>query len=97
MYTETHEIINDFNDLCEYAIVEKNESKLCIKDLQLNEFIETTTLEWLEKIYDYYTVEVFNQNDLWIDKNDLEWLEYYYSRVLETVRAIRKEKDNVNA
>jgi hypothetical protein len=94
---KVYSIIEDFNDLCEYEIIEQNDRSLKIKDLQCDMIIETSVLEWLEKIYDYYTTEILDQKDLWYDKHDLEWLIYYYDSVLETVKAIKKEKELYNA
>lgn len=47
---EVYSIIEDFNELCEYEIIEQNDRMLKIKDLQCDTIIETSVLETVKAI-----------------------------------------------
>jgi hypothetical protein len=89
-----YEIIKDFNELCDFEIVNQKDRVLTIKDLQLENQFDITILEWLERIYDYYNVELPSRQDIKLDFDnyDYEFMVYYYKTLLEIIESVEKER-----
>ena len=96
MEIDVYEIIEDFNELLEYKLIHQKDRMLTIYDLQVKEEFTIKVIDWLEKIYDYYTIELTDMNDVHLDFDDedfdFEFLIYYYKTLLEIVYAVQKEK-----
>jgi hypothetical protein len=87
-------VINDFNELCDFKVVNQKDRVLTIKDLQLETQFDISILEWLERIYDYYNVELPSRQEISLnfDNYDYEFMVFYYKTLLEIIEAVEKER-----
>jgi len=94
MKNEIYQVIEDFNELCDYKILSQEDRNLLIEDLQLEEQFNVSVMEWLEKIYVYYTDELRDRSGVSFDFGtfDYEFLVYYYKTLLDVVKTIEIER-----
>jgi hypothetical protein len=94
MNKKVMKVINDFNELCDFKIVDQKNRTLMIKDLQLETQFDISILEWLERIYDYYNVELPSRQEISLnfDNYDHEFMVFYYKTLLEIIEAVEKER-----
>lgn len=93
---DVYEIIEDFNELCDFRITSQKGRMITIYDLQLEEEFTVSVIEWLERIHDYYYNELPQRSEITLDFTnrdyDYEFSVYYYETLLEIVHAVEKER-----
>ena len=90
-----YEVIKDFNDLTDFNIVNQKDRILTIYDIHTDDTFEVSVMDWLEKIYTYYTEELpeWSKVKFDFDSYDYEFSVYYYEKLLKILHAIEEEKN----
>ena len=93
MKEETRDYIIEWNSDRDFELLFNKGNTLYIKDLQLEEILEVLVMEWLEKIWEYYTIEAreyFPQSFNTFEKKELIW---YYENIIRLINIIENERE----